>query len=145
MNPVIELDKLSVQFGTRTILKNLNASLAGRAIGLLGPNGAGKTTLIHTLLGFHVPVQGTARVFGMDIRRNAKPIRGLIGYMPEIDSFIARMTAVQFLRLMAELSGLPPRENDPSCAVPCSTSTAGAGPPPSGDAGRLFFPALSTM
>ena len=110
MDPVIELDDLSVQFGTRPILKKLSASLAGRAIGLLGPNGAGKTTLIHTLLGFHAPAKGTARIFGMDIRRNARSVRRLIGYMPELDSFIARMTAVQFLRLMAELSGLPSRE-----------------------------------
>jgi ABC-2 type transport system ATP-binding protein len=110
MDPVIELDNLSVQFGVRPILKNLNACLAGRAIGLLGPNGAGKTTLIHTLLGFHPPAGGTARIFGIDIRRNAKQIRSLIGFMPENDSFIARMTAVHFLRLMAELSGLPARE-----------------------------------
>ncbi len=110
MDPVIQLDHLSVNFGTRPILKRLTAELSGRAIGLLGPNGAGKTTLIHTLLGFHPSVEGTARICGMDIRRNAKQVRTLIGYMPENDSFIARMTAVRFLRLMAELSGLPPRE-----------------------------------
>jgi ABC-2 type transport system ATP-binding protein len=74
---------------------------------LLGPNGAGKTTLIHTLLGFHPPASGTARILGHDIRREARVVRGLIGYMPERDSFIASMTCVHFVRLMAELSGLP--------------------------------------
>ncbi|HUI43451.1 MAG TPA: ABC transporter ATP-binding protein [Terriglobia bacterium] len=107
MPPVIELDGLSVRFGTRDILKDLRGSLGGRTIGLLGPNGAGKSTLINTLLGFYRPSAGTARVLGHDIRRETRQIRSLTGYMPETDSFIAQMTAVNFIRLMAELSGLP--------------------------------------
>ena len=105
--PVIELQGLEVRFGGRPILKGLNASLTGRCIGLLGPNGAGKTTLLHTLLGFHPPFAGTARVFGHDIRTETRAIRSLMGYMPETDSFISGMTAVRFIRLMGELSGLP--------------------------------------
>ncbi|HZE62777.1 MAG TPA: ABC transporter ATP-binding protein [Pyrinomonadaceae bacterium] len=105
--PVIDLNDLSVRFGRRPILQNLNGELRGRAIGLLGPNGAGKTTLIHTLLGFHPPASGTAHIFGRDIITDAQQIRSLIGYMPERDSFIAKMSAVHFVRLMAELSGLP--------------------------------------
>jgi len=105
--PVISLDGLSVTFGSRPILKNLQGQLRGRAIGLLGPNGAGKTTLIHTLLGFHPPSAGTAHIFGRDIATDANQIKSLIGYMPERDSFIAKMSAVHFVRLMAELSGLP--------------------------------------
>jgi len=106
--PVIDLHGLSVSFGRRQILKNLRGDLRGKAIGLLGPNGAGKTTLIHTLLGFHQPSYGTAHIFGLDISDEAKQIRSLIGYMPERDSFIAKMSAVHFVSLMAELSGLPP-------------------------------------
>jgi ABC-2 type transport system ATP-binding protein len=105
---VITLDGLSVSFGGRPILKDLHGELRGRAIGLLGPNGAGKTTLIHTLLGFHPPASGTARIFGRDIRAEANQIKSLIGYMPERDSFISRMSCIHFVRFMAELSGLPP-------------------------------------
>jgi ABC-2 type transport system ATP-binding protein len=105
--PVIDLDGLSVHFGGRPILQSLRCELRGRAIGLLGPNGAGKTTLIHTLLGFHYPSSGTAHIFGRDITAEAKQIRQLIGYMPERDSFIAKMSGVHFVRLLAELSGLP--------------------------------------
>ena len=105
--PVIDLHGLSVNFGRRQILKNLRGDLRGRAIGLLGPNGAGKTTLIHTLLGFHRPSSGTAQIFGHDIASDAMQIKSLVGYMPERDSFIAKMSAVHFVRLMAELSGLP--------------------------------------
>lgn len=110
MTPVIQLDNLQVRLGNRTILKRLNGSLSGRAIGLLGPNGAGKSTLINTLLGFYTPEYGTARIFGKDVRTEAKTLRRLIGYMPESDSFIADMSAVRFVRMMAELSGLPPAE-----------------------------------
>jgi ABC-2 type transport system ATP-binding protein len=105
---VISLDNLSVTFGGRPILKNLQGELRGRSIGLLGPNGAGKTTLIHTLLGFHPPSSGTARIFDSDIRQDANQIKRLIGYMPERDAFISKMSCIHFVRFMAELSGLPP-------------------------------------
>ena len=108
MDAVIELDSLEVRFNERVILNKLKAALTGRSIGLLGPNGAGKSTLINTLLGFHRPYSGTARVLGRDIRHHARAVRELIGYMPENDSFIASMSGVHFVRLMAELSGLPP-------------------------------------
>jgi ABC-2 type transport system ATP-binding protein len=109
MSAVIELDGLGVRFGRRQILNDLRGSLSGRAIGLLGPNGAGKTTLLHTLLGFHPACGGTARIFGKDIRTDSKEIRGLVGYMPETDAFIAKMSAVRLTRMLAELNGLPPR------------------------------------
>ncbi|MBI3469905.1 MAG: ABC transporter ATP-binding protein [Candidatus Solibacter usitatus] len=108
MHPVIELDSLEVRLGRRTILKQLSGALTGRAIGLLGPNGAGKSTLLNTLLGFHPPSSGTARVFGHDIRAEGRTIRGLIGFMPESDAFIAHMSGVKFVRMMTELAGLPP-------------------------------------
>jgi len=107
MEPVIELDDLDVRLAGRPILKKLKATLTGRSIGLLGPNGAGKSTLLNTLLGFYKPFAGTARVFGRDIRSHARDVRGLIGYMPENDAFIANMSGVRFVRLMAELAGLP--------------------------------------
>ncbi len=106
---VIELDRLAVRLGGRPILKHLTGALSGRCIGLLGPNGAGKTTLIHTLLGFHAPSEGTARIQGRDVRTDLRAIRSGIGYMPERDSFIPGMTCVRFVSFMAELSGLPAR------------------------------------
>jgi ABC-2 type transport system ATP-binding protein len=107
MRTVIELQNLSVHFGKLQALKELNGSVSGRSIGLLGPNGAGKTTLLHTLLGFHEPAAGTARVFGFDIATEIREIRSIVGYMPENDSFIAGMSAVRFVTLMAEISGIP--------------------------------------
>ena len=95
MSAVIELDHLGVHLAGREILKDLQASISGKSIGLLGPNGAGKTTLIHTLLGFFPASGGTARIFGKDIRTDTREIRGMIGYMPEIESFIPGITAAQ--------------------------------------------------
>ena len=71
-SPVVELEDLRVKLGRREILHGiscrLGASGTGKAIGLLGPNGAGKSTLIQTLLGFHSPTAGRARILGFDCR-----------------------------------------------------------------------------
>ena len=107
MQPVVELAGLSVRLGKREILKDLSVTLSGRTLGLLGPNGAGKSTLTQTLLGFCPVAAGTAKILGHDIRHQIRQIRALIGYMPENDAFIADMTAVTFVRMMGELSGLP--------------------------------------
>jgi ABC-2 type transport system ATP-binding protein len=108
---VVELDNLKVKLGRREILRGISSRLGvsgvGKVIGLLGPNGAGKSTLILTMLGFHKPMAGRASVLGFDCRRQIREVRARTGFMPETDSFIANMTAVSFLRLMAELSGLP--------------------------------------
>ncbi|MCC6588797.1 MAG: ABC transporter ATP-binding protein [Bryobacterales bacterium] len=107
MAPVIELDRLRVNLGGREILQGLSGQLSGRTIGLLGPNGAGKSTLINTLLGFYPIASGSARLMGLTVGPQTRAIRAMAGYMPENDAFFAGMTAVNFVRYMAELSGLP--------------------------------------
>ncbi len=112
MTSVIELQNLKVRLGRREILKGISCRLgiagAGKAIGLLGPNGAGKSTLIQTLLGFHRPASGSASILGFSCQHQSREVKSRLGYMPENDSFIANMSAVTFLRLMGEVSGLPP-------------------------------------
>ncbi|GIU77481.1 MAG: ABC transporter ATP-binding protein [Bryobacteraceae bacterium] len=109
--PAVELEDLHVTLGRQEILHGISCRLgvsgSGRAIGLLGPNGAGKSTLIRTLLGFHAPSKGRARVLGFDCQKERRRVLERIGYMPETDSFIASMTGVEFLRVMGALSGLP--------------------------------------
>jgi ABC-2 type transport system ATP-binding protein len=113
MTPVIELQDLRVKLGRREILQGISCRLggsgAGKAIGLLGPNGAGKSTLILTLLGFHKASGGSARILGFDCHSQSREVKARVGYMPENDAFIADMSAVRFLRIMGELSGLPSR------------------------------------
>jgi ABC-2 type transport system ATP-binding protein len=111
--PVVELEDLKVRLGRREILHGISCRVGvsgtGKAVGLLGPNGAGKSTLIQTLLGFLKPSAGRARILGLDCRRDIEAAHARIGYMPENDSFVGDMTAVAFVRQMAELSGLPPK------------------------------------
>lgn len=108
---VVELEGLKVKLGRREILRGISCRLGvsgvGKAFGLLGPNGAGKSTLILTLLDFHKPLAGRISVLGFDCRTQLNEVRARVGYMPETDSFIANLSAVSFLRLMGELSGLP--------------------------------------
>ena len=95
---VIDLDGVEVRLANRTVLNNLTGELNGKAIGLLAHNGAGKSTLIKTLLGFHLPTKGKARVFGLDTHKDRAQIRGGIGFMPENDSFIGNLSGVRFVR-----------------------------------------------
>jgi ABC-2 type transport system ATP-binding protein len=84
--------------------------MRGRCIGLLGPNGAGKTTLLNTLLGFIRPTSGQVNILGHNLASAHHKVRAQVGYMPERDAFIADMTGIRFVRMMAELSGLSPKE-----------------------------------
>ena len=53
--PVAKLEKVSLSFGKRQILDNINFELnSGEIVGLLGPNGAGKSTLFNAILGLLV-------------------------------------------------------------------------------------------
>lgn len=80
---------------------------SGGAVGLLGRNGAGKSTLLKILLGFVKPDAGEVRVFGEDPGRRPLEVRRLLGYMPEVESFIPGTSAVDTVYLAARLSGLP--------------------------------------
>ena len=53
--PVVELDGVTVVYGTNPALKDVTARFARGAVGLLGPNGAGKSTMLKALLGFVAP------------------------------------------------------------------------------------------
>ena len=52
-------------------------------LGLIGRNGAGKTTLLRIAMGLIEPREGWVRVFGMDPRRDAVPVKRRIGYVSE--------------------------------------------------------------
>ena len=76
---------------------------------LLGPNGAGKSTLINTLLGFVPTLFGFGEGFRLRhrVRDVEKDSPDLVGYMPENEAFNTKMSAVSFVQMMGELSGLP--------------------------------------
>ena len=104
---IVDIERLSVVFGTQSALREVDATFAPGASGLLGPNGAGKSTLLKTLLGFVRPTGGSMRVLGLDASREPLAIRARLGYMPESDAHIPGMSAVTFVAYCAQLSGLP--------------------------------------
>ncbi len=107
---LIELKNVSLFYGANAALDNLSIEVQGGAIGLLGPNGAGKSTLLKTLLGFVEPSQGTASVFGLDVKTDPLGIRRQVGYMPEDECLILGMNAVQLVSYAGELCGMPRRD-----------------------------------
>ena len=79
---------------------------AGEVFGFLGPNGAGKTTTINMLCTLVKPTAGSASVAGHDVVHERDDVRrniGLVFQDPTLDNYL---TAVQNLRLHAELYGL---------------------------------------
>ena len=107
---LIEINNVSLFFGTTAALDNLSLEVQGGAVGLLGPNGAGKSTLIKTLLGFVKPNQGSASVFGLDVENEPLAIRSQVGYMPEDECLLPGMNAVQLVSYVGELCGMPSRD-----------------------------------
>jgi ABC-2 type transport system ATP-binding protein len=106
VDAVIRLENLRKRYGKVEALRGLTASIEGQKIGLLGQNGAGKSTLIKIMLGLE-PGDGEVRVLGLDPARQAFAIRDRVGYMPESESFLPGMNAVELCTYAGELSGLP--------------------------------------
>jgi len=104
---VIEAKGVSKEYPRVRALTDLTLDVPSGAVGLLGPNGAGKSTLIKILLGFTAPSAGSVRVLGLDPAATPLEIRQRVGYMPEVESHIPTISAVDYVYLAARLTGLP--------------------------------------
>jgi ABC-2 type transport system ATP-binding protein len=107
---LIEIEGVEKRYGELRALKDVSLTLEPGRIGLLGPNGAGKSTLLKTLLGLVTPDHGTVKVFDHDAIRSPFEVRSRMGYMPEGDSVLPELTALQYATLAGELCGLPRSE-----------------------------------
>lgn len=105
--PLIHCTALSKHYGETRALDQVSVDLPNSSIGLLGPNGAGKSTFLKLMLGLSSPTAGELRVFGRDVKQESMEVRRKIGYMPESDCLAMDTTAFDFVRHMAEVSGLP--------------------------------------
>ena len=81
---------------------NINVN-SGDIFGFLGPNGAGKTTTIRMLCGLIKPSSGSGNVAGLDIVKDSKRIRTIIGLLPESSGFYNWMNAQEYLLYFAAL------------------------------------------
>jgi ABC-2 type transport system ATP-binding protein len=77
----------------------------GEVFGFIGPNGAGKTTTIRLLMDLIRPDRGSARVLGLDSRRQSLEVKRRVGYLPgELPQFPA-VTPGHVIGLLAGLRG----------------------------------------
>ena len=104
--PVVRATGLFKSFGGRTAVAGVDISLgAGECFALFGPNGAGKTTLLRLLAGLLKPTSGSARVTGVDVRRDASARAG-IGLMSHHSMLYAPLTVLENVEFSARLQGL---------------------------------------
>lgn len=108
---IIELERLTVDFGKQRVLDGVSLQFSGGSMGLLGPNGAGKSTLLKTLLGFITPKSGEGKLLDLDIRTQQLAIRKKVGYMPENDCHIPGMNAVTFVAYAGQLTGMKVKDS----------------------------------
>ncbi|MGD9736027.1 MAG: ABC transporter ATP-binding protein [Solirubrobacterales bacterium] len=105
--PVIETRGLSKRYGEARGIEDVDLEVhGGEVFGFLGPNGAGKTTTIRTLLDLIHPSAGTARIFGLDSRRDSVAIRARLGNLPGDFGYGKGATGEQALALLARLRGV---------------------------------------
>jgi ABC-type multidrug transport system ATPase subunit len=87
-------------------LKNINMEIPTGMFGLLGPNGAGKSTLMRILVALMEPSSGEVDVFGYNLLKERKEVRGILGYLPQDFRFFAKYKTYEFLDYAARLSGM---------------------------------------
>ena len=87
-------------------LKNINMEIPTGMFGLLGPNGAGKSTLMRILVALMEPSSGEVDVFGYNLMKDRKEVRGILGYLPQDFRFFAKYKTYEFLDYAARLSGM---------------------------------------
>ena len=107
---IIETINLTKQYGEQKSVNNLNLQVRqGRIYGLLGRNGAGKTTTMKLLLNLTDPTSGEIRIFGKNIKKDAKKILPRIGSLIESPGFYPNLTGTENLKIFALLRGTPTR------------------------------------
>lgn len=98
------MDAVTCRFGRRQALDQLTLQVpTGQVLAVVGPNGAGKTTLINAICGLIRLQRGQIRVFGMDVGRQPRAVRKLIGVLPQETALYEEITARQNLRFAAAL------------------------------------------
>ncbi len=88
-------------------LNNLDFEVKqGEIFGLLGPNGAGKTTFLSILAGTVIKTEGKVKVWGFDLDKDPRQVRGSIGIVPQEVNLDAFFSPKKLLELQAGLYGV---------------------------------------
>lgn len=109
---MIQVNGLTKDYGARRALHNITFDAKqGEIVGFLGPNGAGKTTTMRILTGYMPPTDGTVTVAGYDVVEESLEVRKRVGYLPETVPLYTDMTALEYLKFMADLRHIPDSED----------------------------------
>ena len=107
MDPVISINHLFKNYGTKPVLKDINLEVyAGQVIGYIGPNGAGKSTTVKILCGLLTDYEGTVCVKGFDLKTQTLEVKKVIGYIPELAELYDVLTPWEYLNFTGSLYNL---------------------------------------
>ena len=107
-NTVLELNKISLKYGKKIILDNLNLKLnSGEILGLLGPNGVGKSTIFNLVTGLISPDYGSIIINSEIVNKYPiykRTLQFKIGYVPQHGGFFHDLTVYDNLNAIAEIT-----------------------------------------
>ncbi|MCL3850206.1 ABC transporter ATP-binding protein [Parabacteroides sp. GYB001] len=112
MNNEVGLERVSKNYGDVEALQEISLKIhSGELFGLIGPDGAGKTSLFRILTTLLLADQGTATVCGLDVVRDYKKIRTIVGYMPGRFSLYQDLSVEENLNFFATVFNTTVEEN----------------------------------
>ncbi len=104
---MIQAEHLYKKYGLNTVVSDVSFSVGkGESLGFIGPNGAGKSTTMKMLCGVLPVYRGRVLLNGVDISRDTRKAKDLIGYLPENAPLPPNMTVIDFLKYVAEIRGI---------------------------------------
>ena len=104
---LVETEDLRKTFETIKAVDGISLKVEpGEILGFLGPNGAGKSTTMKMITGFIEPDSGRSLIGGIDMARQPKAAKRLIGYLPEGAPAYGDMTPLKFLQFVGRIRGL---------------------------------------
>lgn len=107
MSEFIVVENLVKNYGDFCAVDNLSFTVhKGEIFGLLGPNGAGKSTTLSVITMLADFNNGEVSISGMDITKQAKKIKSLIGNVPQEIALYNHLTAIENVKFFASLYGL---------------------------------------
>ena len=108
---MIEISKLTRYYGSLAALFELDLSIkAGDIFGFIGPNGAGKTTTMRILATLLTPSSGRATIDGLDVTKQGKHVRRVVGYMPDFMGVYDDLKVFEYLEFFAAAFGIEPKK-----------------------------------
>jgi len=107
INTIIEFENVSLSYGNRLILDNINFKInEGQIFGMLGPNGVGKSTIFNLMTGLINPKNGKIKILGEDVKDYPIYLRTRkfkVGYVPQYGGFFNDLTLLDNLRAVSEI------------------------------------------